>query len=149
MSGSQIFSKLSERAVEDHGVIHFHLDQLERALSDLDPASAEPETLRTVAVRIDSFKERLAEHFGTEEDGGLLQGIQDALPQAESDVRRLRAQHARLDEALERARAIARSGDPAEAPALKAELDRFLAMMREHERKEDALVTRALRQNEC
>jgi len=149
MSGSQIFSKLSERAVEDHGVIHFHLDQLERALSDLDPASAEPETLRTVAVRIDSFKERLAEHFGTEEDGGLLQGIQDALPQAESDVRRLRAQHARLDEALERARAIARSGDPAEAPALKAELDRFLAMMREHEREEDALVTRALRQNEC
>jgi len=149
MSGSQIFSKLSERAVEDHGVIHFHLDQLERALSDLDPASATDETLRTVAVRIDSFKERLAEHFGTEEDGGLLQGIQDALPQAESDVRRLRAQHARLDEALEKARAISRRGDPAEVPVLKAELDRFLAMMREHERDEDALLKRALRQDEC
>jgi len=149
MSGSQIFSKLSERAVEDHGVIHFHLDQLERALSDLDPACATDETLRTVAVRIDSFKERLAEHFGTEEDGGLLQGIQDALPQAESDVRRLRAQHARLDEALEKARAIARRGAATEAPVLKAELDRFLAMMREHERDEEALLKRALRQNEC
>jgi DNA repair exonuclease SbcCD ATPase subunit len=149
MSGSQIFFKLSERAVEDHGVIHFHLDQLERALSDLDPASATDEALRTVAVRIDSFKERLAEHFGTEEDGGLLQGIQDALPQAESDVRRLRAQHARLEEALDKARAIARRGDPAEAPVLKTELDRFLAMMREHERDEEALLKRALRQNEC
>jgi len=146
MNGPQIFSKLSERALEEHGLIHFHIDQLERALSDLDPASAQPETLRTVAVRIDSFKERLAEHFGTEEDGGLLQGIQDALPQTESDVRRLRAQHARLGEALEKARAIARRGDPAEAPALKEELDRFLAMMREHEREEDALVKRALRQ---
>lgn len=149
MSGSQIFSKLSERAVEDHGVIHFHLDQLERALSDLDPATATDEALRTVAVRIDSFKERLTEHFGTEEDGGLLQGIQDALPQAESDVRRLRAQHARLNEALEKARAIARRGEPAEAPVLKAELDRFLAMMREHERDEEALLKRAVRQNEC
>ena len=146
MSGSQIFSKLSERALEEHGLIHFHLDQLERALLDLDPASAQPETLRTVAVRIDSFKERLDEHFGTEEGGGLLQGILDALPQTESDIRRIRTQHARLGEALERARAIARRGDPAEAPALKDDLDRFLAMMREHEREEDALVKRALRQ---
>ena len=149
MSGSQIFSKLSERALEHHGVIHFHLDQLERALLDLDPASAKDEMLRTVAVRIDSFKERLTEHFGTEEDGGLLQGIQDALPQAESDVRRLRAQHARLDEALERVRAIARRGEAADVPVLKTELDRFLALMREHERDEDALLKRALRQDEC
>lgn len=147
MTGSQIFAKLSEQAFEEHGLIHFHLDQLERALADLDPGTALPETLRTVAVRIDSFKERLDEHFGSEEDGGLLQGILDALPQAESDVRRIRTQHARLGEALERARAIARRGDPAEAPSLKEELDRFLAMMREHEREEDALVKRALRQS--
>jgi len=147
MSGSQIFAKLSEQALEEHGLIHFHIDQLERALSDLDPANAQPETLRTVAVRIDSFKERLAEHFGTEEDGGLLQGILDALPQTESDIRRIRAQHVRLGESLEKARVIARRGDPVEAPILKEELDRFLAMVREHEREEEALVKRALRQN--
>ena len=146
MTGSQIFSRLSEQAIEEHGLIHFHLDQLERALSDLDPASAQAETLLTVAVRIDSFKERLDEHFGTEEDGGLLQGILDALPQTESDVRRIRTQHARLGEALERARAVARRGDPADAMMLKEDLDRFLAMMREHEREEDELVKRALRQ---
>jgi hemerythrin HHE cation binding domain-containing protein len=146
MTGSQIFSKLSEQAIEEHGLIHFHLDQLERALLDLDPASARTETLLTVAVRIDSFKERLDEHFGTEEEGGLLQGILDALPQTESDVRRIRTQHARLGEALERARAIARRGDPAEASALKDDLNRFLAMMREHEREEDELVKQALRQ---
>jgi cytochrome c556 len=146
MSGSQIFSKLSEEALEEHGLIHFHLDQLERALSDLDPAAQDAEMLRTVAVRIDSFKERLDEHFGSEETGGLLQGIQDALPQTESDVRRIRAQHARLGEALEKARAIARRDEPASAAALKQELGRFLAMMREHEREEDALVKLALRQ---
>jgi len=146
MTGSQTFSKLSEMALDEHGLIHFHLDQLERALLDLDPADAQPEALRTVAVRIDSFRERLDEHFDTEEVGGFLQGILDALPQTESDVRRIRTQHARLGEALERARAIARRGDPIEVSALKEELDRFLAMMREHEQEEDALVKRALRQ---
>lgn len=146
MTGSQIFSKLSEQTLDEHGLIHFHLDQLERALAELDPATASPEGLLTVAVRIDSFKERLDEHFGNEENGGLLQGIQDALPQTESDVRRIRAQHTRLGEALEKSRAIARRGDPAEASALKLELGRFLAMMREHEREEDALVKLALRQ---
>jgi hypothetical protein len=147
MTGSQMFAKLSEKTLEEHGLIYFHLDQLERALADLDPGHPTEETLRTVAVRIDSFKERLDEHFGTEEDGGLLQGILDALPQTESDVRRIRTQHARLSESLERARTIARRGDPAEAPLLKDELDQFLAIMREHEREEDALVKRALRQS--
>ena len=147
MTGSQIFAKLSEQALEEHGLIHFHIDQLERALSELDPANALPESLLTVAVRIDSFKERLAEHFGTEEDGGLLQAISDALPQTESDIRRLRTQHARLGEMLEKARVIAHRGDPEEAPALKDELDRFLALVREHEREEEALVKRALRQS--
>ena len=35
---------------------------------------------------------------------------------------------------------------PSEAPALKEELSRVLQMMREHEKEEDALVRRALRQ---
>jgi hypothetical protein len=146
MSGSQTFPKLGEQSLEEHGLIRFHLDQLERALQGFDPASATVDTLRTLAVRIDSFKERLDEHFGSEEDGGLLQGILDALPQAESDVRRIKTQHARVREALDAARRLARGGDPAEASALKDELARVLTMMREHEKEEDALVRRALRQ---
>lgn len=146
MSGSQTFPKLSHQSMEEHAVIHFHLDQLERAIGDLDAGKADAETLRTITARIESFKERLEEHFGTEEDGGLLQGILDALPQVESDVRRIRAQHVRMSEAIEAARAIARRADPVEAQALKSELERLLSMMREHEREEEALVRRALRQ---
>lgn len=146
MNGSQAFPKLGEQSLEEHGLIHFHLDQLERALKEFDPAEASDEALRTLAVRIDSFKERLDEHFGVEEEGGLLQGILEALPQAESDVRRIKTQHARVNEALDSARRLARSGDLEEAAALKDELTRVLTMMREHEREEDALVRRALRQ---
>jgi hemerythrin-like domain-containing protein len=146
MNGPQTFPKLSAQSLEEHALIHFHLDQLERAVKALDAGTVEPEPLRTIAVRIDSFKDRLEEHFATEEEGGLLQGLQDALPQADSDVRRIRTQHARISESLERVRGIARRADPAEAPALKAELDELLAEIRDHEREEEALVRRALKQ---
>jgi hemerythrin-like domain-containing protein len=147
MNGPQTFPKLSSQSMEEHGLIHFHLDQLERAVNDLGAGPVDPETMRTIAVRIDSFKERLDEHFASEEDGGLLQGVQDALPQAESDVRRIRTQHARMSEALDAVRAIARRGDPAEAQALRSELAKLVGMIREHEREEDALVKRALKQD--
>ena len=146
MTGPQTFSKLSSESLDEHGLIHFHLDQLERASEQLGVGPADPEMVRTIAVRIDSFKERLDEHFATEEDGGLLQGVQDALPQAESDVKRIRAEHGRMREALERVRAIARRGDASDVSVLKTELARLIAMIREHEQEEDALVKRALKQ---
>ena len=147
MNGPQTFPKLSGQSMEEHGLIHFHLDQLERAVKDLGAGPLDRETMRTIAVRIDSFKERLDEHFATEEDGGLLQGVQDALPQAESDVRRIRTPHARMSETLGAVRGIARRGEPAEVPALRSELHKLIAMIREHEREEDALVKRALKQD--
>jgi iron-sulfur cluster repair protein YtfE (RIC family) len=147
MNGPQTFSKLSQQSLDEHGLIHFYLDQLERARKSLEGATADHELLRTIAARVDSFKERLEEHFAGEEDGGLLQGIQDALPQAESDVKRIRAQHARMREALESVRSIARRAEPAEAATLESELGKLLGMIREHEREEDALVKRALKQD--
>src|SRR5262245_9522637 len=111
MTGPQTFPKLSSESLEEHGHIHFHLDQLERAVEGLGAGTADPEMVRTIAVRIDSFKERLEEHFATEEDGGLLQGVQEALPQAESDVKRIRGQHIRMLEAIERVRTIARRSE--------------------------------------
>jgi len=146
MGGSPTFPTLSEQSLDEHGVIHFHLDQLERALREFDPAAAAEEGLRNLAVRIDSFKDRLDEHFGLEEDGGLLQGVVDAHPPLDADVRRIKTQHARIGEALESVRRVARSGNAGAAAALKADLQRVLEMLREHEREEDALVRRALKQ---
>jgi len=146
MSGSPTFPKLTEQSLEEHEVIQFHLDQLERGVREFDPAAATGETMRGLAVRIDSFKDRLEEHFRLEEDGGLLQAVADALPQAESDIRRIRAEHARMGAALDEVRRTARSAERAVAGALKSELERILIVIREHEREEDALVRRALRQ---
>lgn len=146
MSGSPTFPKLTEQSLDEHEVIQFHLDQLERGIREFEPANATAETMRELAVRIDSFKDRLEEHFRLEEDGGMLQSVTDALPQAESDIRRIRAEHSRIAAALDEVRRSARSADLPEPVALKTELERILSTIREHEREEDALVRRALRQ---
>ena len=147
MNGPQTFPKLSQKSLEEHAVIQFHLEQLERALKNIGNGPVDADALRTIAVRLDSFKERLEEHFAGEEDGGLLQGVQDALPQAESDVKRFRSQHARMMESLDGIRQRARRGDPSDLPVLVADLERLLATIRGHEQEEDALVKRALRQD--
>jgi len=144
MTGPQTFPKLTEEALEAHRQIHFYLDQIERAVTELDPAAADAETLMTIAARISSLKERIEEHVKDEEDGGLYQGIMDALPQAESDVMRLMAQHERIVQSLEFAHAAARTKEPTAARRLKTELEALVALMREHEAEEEALIARAL-----
>lgn len=144
MSGSQTFPKLSQQALDEHRQIHFHLDLLAKAVAVLDPATADAESLMTLAARIESLKERLEEHFREEEDGGLYQGILDQMPQAESDVLRLMAQHERTLQAVETARVLARRREPSEAALLRSDLERIMEMMREHETEEEALVARAL-----
>jgi hemerythrin-like domain-containing protein len=144
MSGSQTFPKLSRQAAEAHEQIHFHLDLLAKAVAALDPEQTDGEALLNLAARIESFKERLEEHFRDEEDGGLYQGVLDEIPQAESDVMRLMAQHERTLQALETARILARRKEPSEVALLRSDLDRIIEMMREHEEEEDALVRRAL-----
>jgi hemerythrin-like domain-containing protein len=144
MSGSQTFPKLSQQALDEHRQIHFHLDLLAKAVAVLDPATADADSLMNLAARIESLKERLEEHFHDEEDGGLYQGILDQMPQAESDVLRLMAQHERTLQAVETARVLARRREPSEAALLRSDLERIMEMMREHETEEEALVARAL-----
>lgn len=144
MSGSQTFDKLTRQSAEAHRQIHFHLDLLAKAVATLDPERTDGDALLNLAARIESLKERLEEHFREEEDGGLYQGVLDQIPQAESDVTRLMAQHERTLHALETARILARRKEPREAPLLRSDVERILEMMREHEAEEDALVRRAL-----
>ena len=146
MNGSPTFPKLTERSAEEHGVIAFHLDQLGRALGEFDAGAASADALLDLALRIDSFKDRLEEHFRDEEDGGLLQAVVEALPQTESDLRRLKTEHKRLCGALDELRRVARSGEVAQAAAIKVELERVVEAIREHEREEDTLFRRAIRQ---
>jgi iron-sulfur cluster repair protein YtfE (RIC family) len=144
MSGSQTFPKLSQQALDEHRQIHFHLDLLAKAVAELDAATADAESLMNLAARIESLKERLEEHFHEEENGGLYQGILDQMPQAESDVLRLMAQHERTLQAVETARVLARRREPSETALLRSDLERIMEMMREHETEEEALVARAL-----
>jgi hypothetical protein len=144
MSGSQTFPKLTAEALEEHRQIHFHVNLLSRSLESLGVSEVDADRMLDVAARIESLRERLEEHFKSEEDAGLYQGILDALPQAEPDVMRLMGEHEKVLLDLEGARTIARRRDPEEAPLLRSELERAIATLRDHEREEEALVQRAL-----
>lgn len=144
MNGSQTFPKLTAEAIEEHRQIHFHMNQLTKALEAMGTPAVDSDRMLDVAARIDSLKERLEEHFRGEEDAGLYQGILDALPQAESDVMRLMSEHERILRDLEGARTLARKKDPSDATFLRTDLERILGVLRDHEREEEALLQRAL-----
>ena len=105
----------AERAssIEEHGLIHFHLDQLERALSDLDPAQraarrcSAPSPCASTASRSVSTSTSARRRTA------------DSCRGSSTPCRRPKATSAASarstpdsGEALEKARAIARRGDP-------------------------------------
>lgn len=146
MSGSPTFPRLSEQALEEHQQINFHLDLLSRAIQALDPNTADAEGLANLAARIESLRDRLEEHFAMESDGGLFRAIVDAMPQVESDIRRMQAQHQQIGEGLRDARQLALRREPADVVTLRTDLERVIRSIREHEQEEEALVRRALQQ---
>jgi hypothetical protein len=144
MTGSQTFPALTRQTLEEHQQIHFYLDQLERSLRGLalDPVAVE--TLRRLAAQIDGLRERLVEHFGVEESGGLFRALSDLMPETRDEIRVLSEQHVRALEALEMSRIRAHYGEPGEAGVLRADLESFVRILREHERREESLLIRAL-----
>lgn len=146
--GSQTYQRLSQQSLEEHQQIHFYLDQLTRAMQGLGAEVPDVEPIRRLAAQIESLRERIDEHFQHEEHGGLFQAVLDVLPGADPEVRRLTAQHQRVIQLLEIARIRARGSNVGEVAALRDELDRFLQAMRQHEREEEALLRRALREDD-
>jgi hypothetical protein len=144
MSGSQTFQRLTFHALEEHGTIHFFLDQLASTLKSLDTGHPDVEPMRRLAAQIEGLIERLKEHFASEESGGLFQAVQDLLPDETVHIRRLTDQHARMLEILEMAKIHAQRGGAQDAGPLRDDLEGFLRVMRAHEDDETTLLRRAL-----
>jgi hemerythrin-like domain-containing protein len=143
MSEPRTFERLTERSLEEHGQIHFFLEQLRKALGDVVPGQAGVEPMRRVAAELEGLVERLREHFQREEEG-LFHALVDADETRGADVRRLENQHERLMEILEMARIHAGRGEAADAALLKGDVEGFMAVLAAHECAEEALFRRAL-----
>jgi len=144
MTGSQTLDRLTQAALEEHQQIHFYLDRILVTLDSLRPGAEDPEPMRRLVAQIEGLKERLTEHYRSEETGGLFDAILEAMPDCKVEVARLVGQHERQIGILEMARIHAQRGEPAEAGELRDDLRRFLDMFRGHERQEDHLLRRAL-----
>lgn len=144
MSGTPTFEGLTRDTLEEHGQIHFYLDQIAQTLEALTPELATHEPLRRLAAQLGGLRERMAEHHQTEELGGLFQALVEALPASRSEIERLTREHGRMIEILEMARLHAQHGQPEEAAALREDIAHFLESFRKHERDEERLIARAV-----
>ena len=143
MNDSRTFERLTEQSLEEHGQIHFFLNQLRKALGEIVPGRSGLEPVSRVAAELEGLIERLREHFEREEDG-LFNALVDADETCAADVRRLTDQHERLMEILEMARIHAGRGEAADAALLKEDIEGFVAVLAAHESAEDTLFRRAL-----
>jgi hemerythrin-like domain-containing protein len=144
MTGSETFSSLTRQAIEQHQQIHFFLDQLARSLSGLEPSHADVGTIKRLAAQIEGLRERLQEHFESEEDGGLFRAVVENLPEAHAETQKLAQEHRSVLEMLDTARVRAEHGQVTDANLLRTDLEGFLETLRRHEHREEALFARAL-----
>jgi len=143
MSGSQTFQELNQDTLEEHRQIHFYLDQISQSLEKLRSGPTDVEPLRRLAAQLEGLRERVIEHHQSEEQG-LFAAILEALPACRVEIDRLANQHQQIIEILEMARIHAQGGGVAEAEALRADLQQFLEMFREHEQSEERLLRQAV-----
>ena len=99
--------------------------------------------MRRLAAQLQGLKERLEEHQQLQETG-IFPAILDVLPARRVDVNRLTSQHRKFIEILELARIHALDGEADEADGLRVDLERYLAMFREHEEAEERLLLEAI-----
>lgn len=144
MNGPQTFQSITRQVLEEHEQIHFHLEQLSRALGRLDPTSTDPEPLRGLAARVESLRERLEEHFRREDSDGLFQSMIEILPECEEEVHGFIDEHNRTIDTLAMAHIRAQRVAVHEVALLKDDLEGLILGLREHERKEGALLERAV-----
>lgn len=148
MGGSQTFQRITRQTVDEHRQIHFYLDQVELTLRNLRSDMTDLEPLRRLAAQIEGLKERLLEHQQAEEQGGLFQALLEAMPECRVEISRLTLQHDKMIEILEMARIHAQCGQPAEAEALRQDLQTFLGVFRRHEQDEEQLLGLAMSRDE-
>lgn len=150
MSGPGTQEPLSAATLERHRQIHFFLDRLGEALEGLHTVGRGDdldEALRRLPAMLDSVRERLLEHNRDEIDGGLLQGVLDALPETEDTILQLTEEHDRLLDDLAIARIQAERAAVDDVDDVRETLGALVGRLRAHERREEELLERALLQD--
>jgi hypothetical protein len=115
-----------------------HAD-LGKDLRELEAAARAPAGLTEMAARLDRTRLHLAEHFRFEEEDGYMTAVLQRDPNRERTIQHLRDEHRRLAEALAALLDEAAAGrGPGEA--LREQVLAWVAGVRDHESRENALV---------
>jgi hypothetical protein len=132
-------ASLTHSILDDHRHMHDAVVALESIVST---ASDVARRRGVVAALVVGLRHELARHFGAEEEGGLFEQIETDAPEAAAACARLRAQHAAILDELDRLRdSLPEARAPrADAEDWAASARGLLALVRDHERREDELL---------
>lgn len=126
----------AEKTLAEHRALNTLLDEIEQAAANAATAA------ETLPPRLHTLHERLADHFETEEEGGLFEQILELAPEQAHECEKLCSEHQgllkRVDE-LRRADADARTD-----PGWGASVRSVLAELSRHESRENELLSRVL-----
>jgi iron-sulfur cluster repair protein YtfE (RIC family) len=126
----------AEKTLAEHRALNTLLDEIEQASADAATAA------ETLPPRLRTLYERLADHFETEEQGGLFEQILELAPEQAHECEKLCSEHQgllRRVDVLRTADAEARA-DPGWAASVRA----MLAELSGHESRENELLSRVL-----
>jgi iron-sulfur cluster repair protein YtfE (RIC family) len=126
----------AEKTLAEHRALNTLLDEIEQASADAATAA------ETLPPRLHTLHERLADHFETEEEGGLFEQILELAPEQAHECEKLCNEHqgllTRVD-ALRTADAETRA-DPGWGASVRA----VLGELNSHESRENELLSRVL-----
>ena len=136
----------AESVLAQHKELHELLDKIEAALAARPPVADSAPWLEGLSSCLDTLRPQLEAHFTHEEEGGLFEEIEEAMPESASLCARLSGEHGTLVVKVEILCAECGQAAPDDEAldALAGRCGLLLKELANHEALEDDLLFRAL-----
>jgi iron-sulfur cluster repair protein YtfE (RIC family) len=137
------------QAVAEHRELHAAVERIHKLLTDRPDGDATPEHVAEATRDIRELRDKLAQHFAQEEEGGYLEEAVGRFPQVALQAETLQRQHGTLLKLANLMLADAETGDKAPAVwrKLQADYDPFAKRLHAHEAAENVLLQRAFNED--
>jgi hemerythrin-like domain-containing protein len=134
---------IASQLKKEHAYIHEITKKIEKLVAVIKPQRPALEWGSSLLENLSSLREHLEKHFEFEETGGFMEEVMKALPNISPQVESLRRDHQiltfEINDLYRRAERLILDSGPT-SREIGEDIKHFLHSLREHERKENALV---------
>jgi hemerythrin-like domain-containing protein len=136
---------IANQLKKEHSRIDVIVRKIEKLVASIKPQRRALEWSSSLLENLSSLREHLEKHFEFEESGGFMEEVMKALPNMSPQVEALHRDHEiltyEINDLYRRAERLILDNGPT-TREIGEDIRHFLHSLREHERKENALVLR-------